>query len=95
MVTEIDSELLITLVQQRPVLWDKTIDEYKDRNKTLEGWKEICRILKDDFDEISEKEQNDIGKNYLIYYTNIYCPIYGSFYIFKCCQGIIPLSLRK
>lgn len=72
---EIDNEVLITLVEQRPVLWDKTIDDYKNRNKTLEGWKQICRILKDDFDEKSEKEQNDIGKHYFIYCINICCPI--------------------
>ena len=30
----IDNELLILLVQERPVLWDKTLDIFKDRNAT-------------------------------------------------------------
>ncbi|CAG9836442.1 unnamed protein product [Diabrotica balteata] len=58
---EIDNELLINLVEQRSVLWDTTLEQYKNRNKTLQDWKEICRILKDGFDEMSEKEQNEIG----------------------------------
>lgn len=66
MAIEIDNELLITLVEQRPVLWDKTAEDYKNRNKTLEGWKQVCRILKDNYDELSEKEQNEIGKDFFI-----------------------------
>ncbi|XP_072395223.1 uncharacterized protein [Diabrotica undecimpunctata] len=31
---EIDTEHLITLVHGRPVIWDKTSETYKDRNKT-------------------------------------------------------------
>lgn len=71
MAVEIDNELLITLVEQRPVLWDKTSEEYKNRNKTLEGWKEICRILKDGYNELSEKEQNEIGmyKYFFLFFT--------------------------
>ena len=26
--TEVDTEILITLVQERPILWDKTEEEY-------------------------------------------------------------------
>jgi hypothetical protein len=31
---EFDIELLISLVEVKPVLWDKTDDIYKDRNET-------------------------------------------------------------
>jgi hypothetical protein len=31
---EFDIDLLISLVEARPVLWDKTDDIYKDRNET-------------------------------------------------------------
>jgi len=31
---EFDTDLLISLVKARPVLWDKTDDIYKDRNET-------------------------------------------------------------
>jgi hypothetical protein len=30
---EFDIDLLISLVEARPVLWDKTADIYKDRNE--------------------------------------------------------------
>jgi len=29
---KIDIELLISLVEERPVIWDKTLDLYKDKN---------------------------------------------------------------
>ena len=31
---EFNFDLLISLVEARPVLWDKTCDIYKDRNET-------------------------------------------------------------
>ncbi|KAJ8890844.1 hypothetical protein PR048_010353 [Dryococelus australis] len=33
----IDCDILITLVQERPIVWDKTTEEYKDRRLTLEA----------------------------------------------------------
>ncbi|KRT82969.1 Myb/SANT-like transcription factor, partial [Oryctes borbonicus] len=68
---EIDNELLITLVEERIVLWDKTAEDYKNRNKTLEAWKQICKVLKYGYDEMSEKEQNEIGKQVIKRWTNI------------------------
>jgi hypothetical protein len=34
---DINKELLIALIEERPVLWDKSDDTYKDRNATKEG----------------------------------------------------------
>lgn len=59
MAIEIASELLISLVEELPVLWDKTIDDYKDKIKTQNAWKEICSILKDGFDLLSDKEKTN------------------------------------
>lgn len=70
---DVDSELLITLVQARPVLWDKTLDIYKDRNATRNAWREVCLELKPDFDVIEDKEKNVFGKcifNYIILLHN-------------------------
>lgn len=65
---EIDIELLITLVEAKPVLWDKTCAEYKDKNETKKAWREVCAILKPDFEEITDGEKNSFGKfaNHLI-----------------------------
>ncbi|KAJ8885718.1 hypothetical protein PR048_011916 [Dryococelus australis] len=42
-------DILITLVQERPVLWDKTTEKYKDRQLILEAWKEVYSLLKKRF----------------------------------------------
>jgi hypothetical protein len=37
---QIDIELLTSLIEARPVLWD--CDIYKDRDGTRKTWKEVC-----------------------------------------------------
>jgi hypothetical protein len=59
---EVDVECLISLVEERPVLWDKTLDAYKDRNVTKSRWKEVCLELKNDFEDLGEKDSIEIGK---------------------------------
>jgi hypothetical protein len=59
---EVDVECLISLVEERPVLWDKTLDTYKDRNVKKPGCKEVCLELKNYFEDLGEKDKNEIGK---------------------------------
>ncbi|KAF8792543.1 hypothetical protein HNY73_004127 [Argiope bruennichi] len=54
---EIDTEFLIALVQERPILWDKIGGIYRDRHATRKAWKEICILLKDDFQTSDVKEK--------------------------------------
>lgn len=65
---DFDVEFLITLVQERPVLWDKSLDSYKDRNATKNAWREILIELNPEFDALDDKEKNVFGK-YI--FTNI------------------------
>lgn len=66
---EIDAELLICLVEARPVLWDKTLDIFKDRNKTRDAWREVCSELRGDFNELLDSEKNAFGKHcFFIYF---------------------------
>ncbi|GFR31553.1 uncharacterized protein TNCT_232991 [Trichonephila clavata] len=58
----IDNEKLISLVEARPPLWDKTLEIFKDRNATRNAWHEVFLSLRSDFDELKEKEKNDYGK---------------------------------
>jgi hypothetical protein len=37
---EINKELLITLVAERPAIWDKTLDCYKDKKLKESAWRE-------------------------------------------------------
>jgi hypothetical protein len=51
---EFDIDLLISLVEARPVLWDKTDDTYKDRNETKKAWREVCICLQEDFEALGD-----------------------------------------
>jgi len=59
---KIDTELLISLIEERPVIWDKTLDSYKNKNLKESAWKEICIILNRDFKEMEQKQRQDFGK---------------------------------
>ncbi|KAK9881339.1 hypothetical protein WA026_015466 [Henosepilachna vigintioctopunctata] len=58
----IDNDFLISLVEARPVLWDKTLNTFKDRNLTRDAWREVCCALKNDFEVMEDKEKNAFGK---------------------------------
>jgi hypothetical protein len=51
---EFDIDLLISLLEARPVLWDKTDDIYKDRNETKKAWGEVCIYLQEDFEALGD-----------------------------------------
>lgn len=57
-----DFETFISLVEDREVLWDKTLDIYKDKRKSLKAWFEICHIMNKDFAELPDTEKNKYGK---------------------------------
>jgi hypothetical protein len=44
----------MSLVEARPVLWDKTDGIYKDRNKTKKARREVCICLQEDFEALGE-----------------------------------------
>ncbi|XP_060800955.1 uncharacterized protein LOC132901888 [Amyelois transitella] len=60
--TNIDPELLITLIEIRPILWDKTLENYKDNNLRTAAWREVCIVLREDFQELEEKERQSYAK---------------------------------
>ena len=51
---EFDIDLLKSLVETRPVLWDKTDDIYKDRNETKKARREVCIYLQEDFEALGD-----------------------------------------
>jgi len=53
---EFDTDLLISLVEARPVLWDKTYDIYKGRNETKNAWREVCICIQEDFRPLGDSE---------------------------------------
>lgn len=66
-----NNQILIGMVEERPVLWDRTDENYKNRQKTAECWTEICRLLIDGYDEMPRKSQRAIDKEVLKKWTNI------------------------
>lgn len=60
--SEFDVELLITAVCNRPALWDKSLDIYKDRNEVAKSWMEVCRVIKEDFEALTISQQKKFGK---------------------------------
>jgi hypothetical protein len=62
---EFDTDLLISLVEDRPVLWDKTDDIYRDRNETKKARKEVCICLQ-------EEALGDVQKTLLLRIAVIY-----------------------
>ncbi|CAH1977613.1 unnamed protein product [Acanthoscelides obtectus] len=54
----IDNDILISLIEERSVLWDKTLDIFKDRDATRNAWREVCLGLHSDFDQLTEKDRS-------------------------------------
>jgi hypothetical protein len=51
---EFDIDLLISLVEVRPLLWGETEDIYKDRFETKKAWTEVCICLQEDFEALGD-----------------------------------------
>nr|CAD7448856.1 unnamed protein product [Timema bartmani] len=56
----IDIELLISSIESRPCLWDGSNNDYKDRVKTNTGWKDVCCVLREDFELLSDQEKTTL-----------------------------------
>ena len=56
-IDEINTELLINQVEDKPAIWDKTLDSYKDKKLKESAWKEMCVMLKENFEELEQKRR--------------------------------------
>ena len=57
---DVDVELLISLVEERPVLWDKSLEAYKSKTETTAAWREVCNHLNPGFESMSDDAKNKI-----------------------------------
>jgi len=55
---------LIELVESRPCLWDKTSEEFKDRELKSKLWLEMYSFLEPNFLQLDRKEQMKVGMYY-------------------------------
>lgn len=68
----LDIDQLISLVEAKPVIWDKTLGIYKDRNETKKAWIEIFKEMNNEFENFVDKVKNDYGKLNAIKSNNKY-----------------------
>ncbi|KAI5720622.1 hypothetical protein M8J77_009569 [Diaphorina citri] len=68
---EIDADLLICLVKLKHELWDKTCDEYKDRQRKTKAWQEICEVINPAFKELDENSKQVFAKAVVQKWTNL------------------------
>lgn len=52
---------LISYVRDRPCLWDKTIENYKDRMERRSAWEEIFNNLEETYEEMTPEEKRITG----------------------------------
>lgn len=52
---------LIQGVKNRPCLWDKTLENYKDRVERKTAWEEICCMLDEHYEQMSWEDKRLTG----------------------------------
>ncbi|CAG9569905.1 unnamed protein product [Danaus chrysippus] len=62
---------LIHAVQERPCLWDKTSEIYKDRLERRAAWEQVFTLLEEKYEEMSSQEKRFTGEHILNKWTNI------------------------
>lgn len=59
-----ETEQLISEVEKRPVLWDMSDTDYKDRNKKNEAWLNVTSALYEIFSNNTETEKKLLVSRY-------------------------------
>lgn len=53
---------LIRLVRERPVLWNKTAEDYKSRSMTVIAWRQVCGELHQDFAALTDRQKTEYSE---------------------------------
>ena len=54
---------MILEIRNRPIIWDSSINEYKNKIRKNDAWEEVCMALKgDDYNEASNETKKIICK---------------------------------
>ncbi|XP_045779752.1 uncharacterized protein LOC123877244 isoform X1 [Maniola jurtina] len=62
---------LIHAVRDRPCLWDKTAEVYKDRAERRAAWEQVFSLLEENYEELSSEQKRVTGEQILNKWTNI------------------------
>lgn len=60
---KISIKFLIHLVGERPALWDKTSDMYKDRSLKETSWREICAFINENYERMPSSVKEEFSKS--------------------------------
>lgn len=60
--SDVDIDLLISLVQERPCLWDSSDEGYKDKFIKQDSWKSICENIYENYNEKDATTKSKLGK---------------------------------
>lgn len=66
--SDFDIDLFISLVRERPCLWDTSNETYKDKFIKQEAWKTICEIIYDNYNEKDAIEKSKLGKLCILFF---------------------------
>ena len=59
--------VLLSLVENRPVLWDITLEKNKNKQANFTALEEICSLLENkEFENLSDKDKNKFGNKIMI-----------------------------
>ena len=56
------SEVIISMVEQQPAIWDKGCDQYKDRVEKDKAWIAVANGVYKEWDFLSKEEQAEKSK---------------------------------
>uniref|UniRef100_A0A1A9V4F8 MADF domain-containing protein n=1 Tax=Glossina austeni TaxID=7395 RepID=A0A1A9V4F8_GLOAU len=68
---KISIKFLIHLVGERPALWDKTSDMYKDRSLKETSWREICAFINENYERMPSTVKEEFTKMVIKKWTHI------------------------
>ncbi|XP_050431117.1 uncharacterized protein LOC126839753 [Adelges cooleyi] len=68
---EFNTELLISLVEYRPILWDKAHIFYKDKTGAKKAWREVCTELNSDFAKLQDEDKNRFIKEVMKKWSSV------------------------
>lgn len=54
---------LILMVKDRPAIWDKTCEDYRDKAAKDRAWVEIYRQMEPSYDSLQHMMKNQIGNH--------------------------------
>ena len=63
----LDTEFLIAIIEQYPVLWDKENELYKCSISTANAWKDVCRAVFLNYDSAEEHEKTSSRKSVTVH----------------------------